>query len=123
MTNKIFTIWRAILVAGMGIGLAGIVGEMVWSSGNEKPKRVEVIAMATSTKITIEGAVEKALESIVGQVIGAELEKRGEKTVWNVAIVTTEEAIIAVSVDAVSGLVLMSEETVARRRPIPGKTS
>lgn len=123
MTNKIFTIWRAILVAGMVIGLAGIVGEMVWSAGNEKPKRVEAIAMATSTKITIEGAVEKALESIVGQVIGAELEKRGEKTVWNVAILTTEEAIIAVSVDAVSGSVLMSEEKVARRRPIPGKTS
>jgi len=123
MTNKIFTIWRAILVAGMVIGLAGIVGEMVWSAGNEKPKRVEVIAMATSTKITIEGAVEKALGSIVGQVIGAELEKRGEKTIWNVEILTTEEAIIAVSVDAVSGSVLMSEEKAAVRRPTPGKAS
>ncbi len=123
MTNKIFTIWRAILVAGMVIGLAGIVGEMVWSAGNEKPKRVEVIAMATSTKITIEGPVEKALGSIVGQVIGAELEKRGEKTIWNVEILTTEEAIIAVSVDAVSGSVLMSEEKAAVRRPTPGKAS
>lgn len=123
MTNKIFTIWRAILVAGMVIGLAGIVGEMVWSAGNEKLKRVEVIAMATSTKITVERAVEKALGSIVGQVIGAELEKRGEKTIWNVEILTTEEAIIAVSVDAVSGSVLMSEEKAAVRRPTPGKAS
>lgn len=123
MTNKIFTIWRAILVAGMVIGLAGIVGEMVWSAGNEKLKRVEVIAMATSTKITVERAVEKALGSIVGQVIGAELEKRGERTIWNVEILTTEEAIIAVSVDAVSGSVLMSEEKAAVRRPTPGKAS
>lgn len=123
MTNKIFTIWRAILVAGMVIGLAGIVGEMVWSAGNEKLKRVEVIAMATSTKITVERAVEKALGSIVGQVIGAELEKRGERTIWNVEILTTEEAIIAVSVDAVSGSVLMSEEKAAVRRSPPGKAS
>ncbi len=123
MTNKIFTIWRAILVAGMVIGLAGIFGEMVWSAGNEKLKRVEVIAMATSTKITVERAVEKALGSIVGQVIGAELEKRGEKTIWSVEILTTEEAIIAVTVDAVSGSVLMSEEKAAVRRPTPGKAS
>jgi uncharacterized membrane protein YkoI len=116
MTNKTYTIWRAILIAVMVIGLAGIVGEMVWSADKGKLNRVEVIDMATSAKITIERAVETALGSIAGQVIEAELAKRGDKTVWNVEILTLEEAIMVVYVDAVSGAVMLTEETVAEKR-------
>jgi len=123
MTNKTYTIWRAILIAGMVIGLAGLVGGMVWSADKGQLNGVEVIAMATSAKITIEGAVETALGSIAGQVIEAELEKRGGKTVWNVEILTAEEAIMAVYVDAVSGSVMMTEEKVAGKRPSQDKTS
>lgn len=123
MTNKSFTMWRTILIVGMVIGLAGIIGEMIWNAGNGQLKRVDLLVMASSTKITIDEAVEKALESIVGQVIVAELEKREGKTIWNVEILTTEEAIIAVSVDAVSGAVLMSEEKTVGKRPVQDKTS
>jgi uncharacterized membrane protein YkoI len=59
---------------------------------------------------------------MAGQVIEAELEKRGDKTVWNVEILTTEEAIIAVYVDAVSGSVLLTEEKVPGKRPVQEKT-
>ena len=121
MTNKSFTIWRAILVAGTVVGLAGIVGEMVWSADKEKLNGVEVIAMAASTKITIGEAAEMALGSIGGQVIQADLEKRGDKTVWNIEILTTEEAIMAVYVDAVSGAVMLTEEKVAGKRPVQDK--
>lgn len=122
MTNKTYTIWRTILISVMAIGLAGIVGEMVWSADKGKRNGVEVIAMATSAKITIEGAVETALGSIAGQAIEAQLEKRGDKTVWNVEILNAEEAIIAVYVDAVSGSVMMTEEKVAGKRPAQDKT-
>lgn len=123
MTNKSFTIWRAILVAGMVIGLAGIVGEMVWSADKGKFNGATVIVMATSAKITIEGAVESALGSVVGQIIKAELEERGDKTVWNVGILTAEEAVMTVYVDAVSGSVVLTEEKVAGKKPIQDKTS
>jgi uncharacterized membrane protein YkoI len=122
MTNKTYTIWRAILIAVMVIGLAGIVGEMVWSADKGKLNGVEVIAMATSAKITIEGAVEKTLGSIAGQVIEAKLEKRGDKTVWNVEVMTAEEAIVTVYVDAVSGAVMLTEEKMAGKRPVQQKT-
>ena len=122
MTNKTYTIWRAILIAVMVIGLAGIVGEMVWSADKGKLNGVEVIAMATSAKITIEGAVETTLGSIAGQVIEAKLEKRGDKTVWNVEVMTTEEAIVTAYVDAVSGVVMLTEEKVAGKRPVQQKT-
>ncbi|MHC9064918.1 PepSY domain-containing protein [Nitrospira sp. CMX1] len=123
MTNKTFTMWRTILIAGIVIGLAGIVGEMIWNADNGQLKRVELIGMATSTKITIDEAVEKALENIVGQVIVAELEKRGGMTIWNVEILTTEEAIVAISIDAVSGSVLISEEKAVGKRLVHDKTS
>jgi uncharacterized membrane protein YkoI len=122
MTNKTYTIWRAILIAVMVIALAGIVGEMVWSADKGKLNGVEVIAMATSAKITIEGAVETTLGSIAGQVIEAKLEKRGDKTVWNVEVMTAEEAIVTVYVDAVSGAVMLTEEKMAGKRPVQQKT-
>lgn len=123
MTNKNFSMWRAILIAGTVIGLAGIVGEMVWSADKGKFNGVEVVAMATSAKITIQGAMETALGNVAGQLIKAELEKREDKTVWNVEILTAEEAIKTVYVDAVSGVVMWTEEKVAGKKSIQGKTS
>jgi len=126
MLNKNYTIWRAILIAGMVIGVAGIVGEMVWSAEKGKSKEEEarqVIAMATSTKIGLEGAMKAALGSVAGQVVEARLEKNGDKISWKVEILTTEEAIMTVYVDAVSGSVMMTEEKVAGKKPIQEKTS
>lgn len=121
MTNKTFTIWRTILIAGTVIGLAGIVGEMVWSGDNGKLQGMEVIAMATSTKITVGRAVETAMGNVPGLVIEAKLEKRGDKTVWNIELLTTKEAIMTVYVDAVSGAVMLTEEEGSGKKPIQGK--
>ena len=123
MTNRSFTIWRTILIAGTVIGLAGIVGEMVWSGDNGKLQGTEVIAMATSTKITVDGAVETALGTMAGQVVEAKLEKRGDKTVWNIGILTTEDAIMMIYVDAVSGAVMLTEEKLAGKKSIQHKAS
>ena len=126
MLNRNFMIWRAVLIAGMVIGVAGIVGEMVWSAEKGKSKEEEarqVIAMATSAKIGLEEAMKVALESVSGQVIEAGLEKNGDKIAWNVEILTTQEAIMMVYVDAVSGSVLLTEEKVAGKTAVQDKTS
>ena len=122
MTNKTFTIWRTILIAGTVMGLAGIVGEMVWSGDNGKLQGAEVITLATSTKIMVDGAVETALGTMAGQVVEAKLEKRGDKTVWNIDILTTEEAIMTVCIDAVSGVMILTEEKVPGKKPAEVKT-
>ena len=126
MLNRSFMIWRAVLIAGMVIGVAGIVGEMVWSAEKGKSKEEEarqVIAMATSAKIGLEEAMKVALESVSGQVIEAGLEKNGDKIAWNVEILTTREAIMMVYVDAVSGSVLLTEEKVAGKTAVQDTTS
>lgn len=79
--------------------------------------------MAASAKVTIEGAVESALGSIAGQVVEAGLEKRGDKTMWNVEVLTDEAGIMAVYVDAVSGAVVMIEERVVGKRLLQDKLS
>jgi len=126
MLNRNFMIWRAVLIAGMVIGVAGIVGEMVWSAEKGKSKEEEarqVIAMATSAKIGLEEAMKVALESVSGQVIEAGLEKNGDKIAWNVEILTTREAIMMVYVDVVSGSVLLTEEKVAGKTAVQDTTS
>ena len=126
MLNRNFMIWRAVLIAGMVIGVAGIVGEMVWSAEKGKSKEEEarqVIAMATSAKIGLEEAMKVALESVSGQVIEAGLEKNGDKIAWNVEILTTQEAIMMVYVDAVSGSVLLTEEKLAGKKAVQDTTS
>jgi len=125
MLNRNFMIWRAVLIAGMVIGVAAIVGEMVWSAEKGKSKEEEarqVIAMATSAKIGLEEAMKVALESVSGQVIEAGLEKSGDKIAWNVEILTTREAIMMVYVDAVSGSVLLTEEKVAGKTAVQDTT-
>jgi len=42
--------------------------------------------------------------------------------VWNVEILTAEEAIMMVYLDAVSGSVMLTEEKVAGKRPVQGTT-
>ncbi|UVT14748.1 MAG: PepSY domain-containing protein [Nitrospira sp.] len=121
--NKHYTIWRAILIAATVIGLAGIVGEMVWSADKGKFNAADVITVATSAKITIQGAAESALTSVAGQVIEAKLEKKADKTVWMVDILTAKEAIMTVYVDAVSGSMMMTEEKVPQKKAVQGQTS
>jgi uncharacterized membrane protein YkoI len=79
--------------------------------------------MASSAKIGLEGAMKVALASAAGQVIKAELGMKGDKIVWNVEILTTEEAIMTVYVDAVSGSVMLTEEKVAGKRSVQDKMS
>lgn len=122
MTNRTYTIWRALLFSVTVIGLAVIVGDMVWSDDKGKLHKGEVIAMATSVKITIAGAAETALGHIAGQVIEAELQKRGGTIIWDVEVLTAEQAIMTVYVDAVSGAVILTEEKGVEKGTNPKKT-
>ncbi|MBI3357499.1 MAG: PepSY domain-containing protein [Nitrospirae bacterium] len=117
---------KSMIITAVVIGVVGILGGMVWSAEKEKSKGTEAnqaIAMATSAKITIEGAMKTALEKTPGKVIEAELEQRRDKILWKVEILTAEEAIMAVYVDAVSGSVMTTEEKMAGKKPIQDKKS
>jgi len=108
------------IVATVVIGMGLIVGGMVWSGEKDRHKgddAKEVIAMAMNAKITIEQAMATALENFPGKVIEAELEKKQDKAVWEVEVLTAEQGIMKVDVDAESGAVITTGGK------IPDKTS
>jgi uncharacterized membrane protein YkoI len=111
---------KSMMIAAVVIGVVGVVGGMVWSAEKGKNKGAEAtqdIAMATSAKITIDEAMKTALENFPGKVIEAELEKKQDKTVWEVEILTAEQGIMKVYVDADSGSVMTTEEKIAGKKP------
>lgn len=107
------------IVATVVIGIGLIVGGMVWSGEKDRHKEgdaKEVIAMAVNAKITIEQAMATALDNFPGKVIEAELEKKQDKAVWEVEVLTAEQGIMKVDVDAESGSVIMTGEKMAQKK-------
>jgi uncharacterized membrane protein YkoI len=118
---------RSLIVGAVLIGAVVVVGGMVWSAEKDKLKghqgedRQDVIAMATTAKITIDQAIKTALENFPGKVIEAELENKHDRTVWDIEILTAEQGIMVVQVDAESGSVVTTEEKRAGKTLEPEK--
>ncbi|MEK9142351.1 MAG: PepSY domain-containing protein [Nitrospirota bacterium] len=81
--------------------------------GDEKEK-IGKAEMAATAKVTIDQAVKTASEKVPGTVIEAELEKKHHKLVWEVEVVTAENKVMEVHIDADSGAVIDVEEEKAK---------
>jgi len=101
-TSKMLTA----LVTGGVLALSGPVfaDEKEHESGKGKAD------MAAAAKVTIDQAIKTASEKVQGKVIEAELEKKHDKTVWEVEVLTSENKVMEVHVDADSGAVIDVEE-------------
>jgi uncharacterized membrane protein YkoI len=110
---------KSMVIGAVVIGTIVVVGGMVWSAEKEKHKeadQTEVIAMAQAAKVTIDQAIKTALDNIPGKVIEAELEKKHDKAVWEVEILTAEQVIKVVHVDAESGSVIATKEKQSEKK-------
>ena len=88
---------------------AGTLALVGTAYGDEKEKNGKV-EMAAAAKVTIDQAVKTALEKVSGKVIEAELEKKHNKLVWGVEVITAENKVMEVHIDADSGSVIDVEE-------------
>lgn len=101
---------RSSTVFALAIVLAaGIVAGAGSAYGDGKDKKGKA-QMAAAAKVTIEQAVKTASEKVSGKVIEAELEKKHNKVVWEVEIVTAENKVLEVHIDADTGAVIDVEE-------------
>lgn len=66
--------------------------------------------MASEAKVTIEQAIKAASEKVHGTVIEAVLEKKQGKTIWEVAVVTTDGTVMEAMVDSETGAVTTVEK-------------
>jgi uncharacterized membrane protein YkoI len=117
---------KSMVIAAVVIAVISIVGGMVWSAEKDKHKEEDakqLVTMAMAAKITIEEAMKTALENFPGKVVEAELEKKQDKIVWEVEILTAEQAIMTVYVDADSGSVITTDEKMTGKKPAQEKKS
>lgn len=86
--------------------------------GDEKEKNGKV-GMAAAAKVTIDEAVKTASEKVSGKIIEAELETKHNKLVWEIEVVTAENQVMEVHIDADSGAVIDVEEKKAKPKKSP----
>lgn len=99
----------AVLITGGVLALSGpVFADERGGKGKDETK--EKVEMARAAKVNIDQAIKTASEKVQGKVIEAELEKKHDKTVWEVEVVTAENQVMEVHVDADSGAVIDVEE-------------
>lgn len=72
------------------------------------------IEMAAAAKVTIDEAIKTASEKIAGKIIEAELERKHDRLVWEVEVLTDENKVMEVHIDAETGAVIDVEEEKAK---------
>ncbi len=82
-----------------------------WSDDKgKKDEGKEAVKMAAAAKVTIDQAIKTASKKVSGKVIEAELEKKHNKLIWEVEVVTADNKVMEVHIDAETGAVIDVEE-------------
>ena len=105
-------------VMALAIGAVLVLNGPAWSDQKGKGKKDEsreTVEMAAKVKVTIDQAIKTASEKVPGKVVEAELEKKHGTLVWEVEVVTAENKVMEVHIDAESGAVIDVEEEKAEK--------
>ena len=97
----------------LAVGAMLLLNGPAWSDQKGKGQKDEVketVEMAATAKVTIDQAIKTASEKVAGKVVEAELEKKHDKLVWEIEVVTAENKVMEVHIDAESGAVIDVEE-------------
>jgi uncharacterized membrane protein YkoI len=100
-------------MTAVAIGALLVLNGPAWSDEKGKGKKdesKETVEMAATAKVTIDQAIKTALEMVPGKVVEAELEKKHDTLVWEVEVVTAENKVMEVHINAESGAVIDVEE-------------
>lgn len=89
-----------VMIMPIAISVALAVGT-VWADSTK-----DKLQMSQNAKITIDQAIKSATERVPGKVIEVELEKKHDKAVWEVEVVSADNKISEVHVDAMSGAII-----------------
>jgi uncharacterized membrane protein YkoI len=96
----------------------GTLAATVSAHANDKEKKNKA-EMAAAAKVTIDQAIKTASDKVAGTVIESELEKKHNKIVWQVEVITAEKKVMEVHIDADTGDVIDVEEEHAKPTKSP----
>jgi uncharacterized protein YpmB len=100
-------------IMALAIGVLLVLNSPVWSGEKgklQKDESKEMVEMAAAAKVTIDQAIKTASEKVPGKVVEAELEKKHDKLIWEVEVVTEENKVMEVHIDAGTGEIIDVEE-------------
>ena len=106
-------------VAIAGLTFVGIVALATPAWSDKKGKHEEegnVAEMAKEAKVTVDQAIKTATEKVQGTVVEAELEKKHDKTIWEVEVVGADGKVSEVHIDAATGAVIDVEDKKAEKK-------
>lgn len=110
------------VIGAVVAGVMVLVGQMVLSADKGRLKEPneanaeQGAAVRTAAKITIDQAIATGLYNFPGQVFEVELDKKHDKSVWNVAIMTPDQGVRVVEIDAESGSVITTGKSGDEKR-------
>ena len=93
------------------VGALCLTSTPAWSDKGHKGKHEEghVADLVKDAKVTIDQAIKTALEKVPGTAVEAELEKKHDKTVWEVEVLGADGKVTEVHVDAATGTIIDTE--------------
>jgi uncharacterized membrane protein YkoI len=97
-----------VMVLGGATAMIFALSIPAWSDKKGKHEEEENVAnLVKDAKITVDEAIKKATEKVTGgTVVEAELEKKHDKTIWEVEIVGADGKVMEVHLDAGTGEVI-----------------
>jgi len=95
----------SIILAIGAVTMAMALGTPAWSDDKEG----KVADLMKDAKVSIDQAIKTALEKVPGTAVEAELEKKHDKTVWEVEVVGADGKTTEVHIDAATGTVIDTE--------------
>lgn len=106
-----------ITVFALLVGISLIATGPAWSDKKGKHEEEANIAdLAKEAKVTVDQAIKTATEKVQGTVVEVELEKKHDKTIWEVEIVGTDGKVSEVHIDAATGTVIDVEDKKAEKK-------
>ncbi len=96
------------LILAFTVGTVLALGTPAWSD-KKKDEESDVAALAKDAKVTIDQAIKTATEKVPGTVVEAELEKKHDKTIWEVEVLGADGKVTEVHIDAATGAVIDTE--------------
>lgn len=90
----------------LAVSIVVALGTAAWSDDKE----AKVGDLLKDAKVTIDQAIKTALEKVPGTAVEAELEKKHDKTVWEVEVVGADGKTSEIHIDAATGAVIDVED-------------
>ncbi|MBX3235440.1 MAG: PepSY domain-containing protein [Nitrospiraceae bacterium] len=105
--------FKQVAMSALAVGALCLVTTPAWSDkgskGKHKDEECNVAELIKDAKVTIDQAIKTAIEKVPGTAVEAEIEKKHDKTVWEVEILGADGKMTEVHIDAATGDVIDTE--------------